>query len=363
MSDVLAIGKVIKMPCMRSGVCKYTNENILVTKSALDQMKQSAIGIPVIIEHPNEKITDESIKTMPVVGRVADLHYIESEELWYAHFVVDTAEAVSLLENGHGVSTAWYGEKYGESGTFNNSPFDRELIEGRYEHLAIVATPRYEMAINPIFMNSKGGHSGPSGDKLLIEKPQESISMLGKIFKKLTSREEIMVNSNEQYVVDVDGKEIDLKDAIDAMSEPKLNGETLVDIDGEKISLNSLIESYKNAKAAKKNEDEKKDEDEDEDDKGEKKQAKKNEDEKKDEDEDEDDKGEKKQAKKNMDDKEAEDKESAKKNEAEEEALTNARHRELEEAHINSAKESNSSEQMSLHDRVQLGLNRYGSKK
>ena len=357
MSDVLAIGKVIKMPCMRSGVCKYTNENILVTKAALDQMKQSAIGIPVIIEHPTEKITDESIKTMPVVGRVADLHYIESEELWYAHFVVDTSEAVSLLENGHGVSTAWYGEKYGESGTFNNSPFDRELIEGRYEHLAIVATPRYEMAINPIFMNSKDGQVGPSEDKLLIEIKKGSVSMLGKIFKKLTSREEIMVNSGEQYVVDVDGKEVDLKDAIDAMAEPKLNGETLVDIDGEKISLNSLIECFKNAK---KNEFEKKEkEDDEEDDKGEKKQAKKNEDEEKDEDE------KKKIAKKNEDEeKDAKDKdEAAKKNAADEQALVDARHKELEEAHINSAMLENSGEQLSLHDRVQLGLARYGSKK
>jgi hypothetical protein len=357
MSDVLAIGKVIKMPCMRSGVCKYTNENILVTKAALDQMKQSAIGIPVIIEHPTEKITDESIKTMPVVGRVADLHYIEAEELWYAHFVVDTSEAVSLLENGHGVSTAWYGEKYGESGTFNNSPFDRELIEGRYEHLAIVATPRYEMAINPIFMNSKDGQVGPSEDKLLIEIKKGSVSMLGKIFKKFTSREEIMVNSNEQYVVDVDGKEVDLKDAIEAMAEPKLNGETLVDIDGEKISLNSLIECFKNAK---KNEFEKKEkEDDEEDDKGEKKQAKKNEDDEKEETEDE-----KKVAKKNMEDKEAKDKEdAAKKNEADELALTNARHKELEDAHINSAMLENSSEQLSLHDRVKLGVSRYGSKK
>jgi hypothetical protein len=364
MSDVLAIGKVIKMPCMRSGVCKYPNESILVTKASLDNLKASAIGIPVIIDHPDQKITDESIKTMPVVGRVADLHYIESEELWYAHFIVDTAEAVQLLENGHGVSTAWYGIKYGESGTYNNTPYDRELIDGKYEHLAIVATPRYEMAVNPIFMNSKDGQNVLSEDNILIEKPKESISMLGKIFKKLTSREEIMVNSNESYVVDVDGKEIDLKDAIAAVSKigelPMINGEDKVDVDGEQVSINTLVKAYKASKA-KKNESEEKDE------KDEKKEAKKNESEEKDE---KDEKDEKKEAKKNGDlsdeeKKKLEETGEKKQNAVEEKSAevieAEARHAAIESAHLN-AMTFDPNEYLTINERVQLGKSKYGAK-
>ena len=345
MADVLAVGKVIKMPCMRSGVCRYPNESILVTKAALDQLKDSAIGIPVIIEHPEEKITDESIKTMPVVGRVADLHYIEDEELWYAHFVVDTAEAVALLENGYGVSTAWYGVKYGESGTYNNTPYDRELLEGRYEHLAIVANPRYEMARNPIFMNSMDRQNVLSEDKLITVKPKENISMLGKVFRKLISREEIMTNANESFVVDVDGKEIDLKDAVEAASKmgekPMINGEDKVDVDGEQVSINDLVKAYKASKA-KKNEDEEKDDEKDE-----KKEAQKNEDEKGEEKSDE--------KKENSVDLEAV------RVAAEEKIAAEARHKEIEDAHLN-AMTFNPNEYLTVSERVKLGKARYGSK-
>jgi hypothetical protein len=357
--EQLTIGKVIKMPCMRSWLCKYPNETILVTKQTLEALKQSAIGIPVIIDHPETPITAETIKTMPVVGRVADLHYDESGELYYAHFVIDDAEALKLIESGYGVSTAWYGDKYAGPGTFNNMPYDRELLEGRYEHLAIVQTPRYEMAVNPIFMNSIAGHSDNAGDKLINEN-KRSISMIGKVWKKLTSREEIKVNSGEEYSIEVDGLEVPLSEAIAAIAalkknekedkekeenKKKLNGEDTVDVDGEEMTVNELVAAYKKTKdAAKKNEDEEKTETKDE-------EKKENTDDK-----DADDKGEKKE---NSIPGETVEPDTTEKDLADEKARFNA----LNDAHLNSFQLDDGSEWLSLKERTDLGKAKYGSNK
>lgn len=344
----LAIGKVIKMACMRSGLCKYPNKTVLLTKESLAQMAPSIQGVPVVLDHPEGKITDQNVGDLPVVGRVADMHYDEANEVWLAHFIVDDARAVQLLQNGYGVSTAWFGDKYAAGGTFNNCPYDSELLEGRYEHLAIVERPRYEMAVDPIFLNSKDGHNDQPEVNIKTEPKKESVSMLGKLFRKVTQREEIMVNSNEDLFVEVDGVETPLKDVIahvaelnrnEKEKEPEkkmVNGDDEVDVDGEKMSVNELIEKYKASKPKANAEDEKKDE--------------------KKENETEDKKEEKDEKKEN----ETEEKDDEKKENSVEEKETIERFNDLDTANRNSM-EAEVSSNLSLRERTDAGRKRYGS--
>jgi len=270
MKETKAIGKVIKMPCMRRGLCAYSNETVLVTQETLEKIAPSIMGVPLVIDHPNDLITDENIGLLPVVGRVADMHYDSKDDLWYAHFVVDDQKGIDLLNDGYGISTAWFGDKYGSGGTLNNVGYDRELLEGRYEHLAIVKTPRYEMAINPIYLNSNCKNVDDMGiikdDNIITNSNTErSQSMIGKIFKKLVSREEIKTNEGEEIYVNVDGQDIAIsamvtelklnkKNEEEKKEEKKMaNGGDEVDVDGEKISVNELVKRYK-AGCGKKNE-------------------------------------------------------------------------------------------------------------
>jgi hypothetical protein len=340
MGQTLTVGKVIKMPCMRSGLCKYDKETILVTKESLQNMAPTIQGVPVVIEHPEEKITTENIDRLRVVGRVADMHYDDSSETWYAHFVIEDDEAVKLLQQGYGVSTAWIGQKYASGGTFNNCPYDKEVIEAKYEHLAIVKNPRYEMAFNPIFCNSKDRHNNDNIDNIINVEKKESISMIGKLFKKIIQKEEVMVNSNEEYTVEVDGKELPLKEAIEqiklnAKEEAKCNE---VDVDGEKMSVNELVDAYKNLKKAS---------------------LEKEEEDKKRENEAEEEKKKEEEAKKNA---ENEEEETKKEEEKEEKAKKNSRFNELDELHKN-GKAIDQVEFLSVHERVELGKSKYGSKK
>ena len=206
------------------------------------------------------------------------------------------------------------------------------------------------MAVNPVFMNSKGGQNIPSKDNINIDNPKRSISMFGKIFRKTTNREEIMANSNEEMVVEIDGKEMPLKDAIEAAAKnemPMINGDSKVDVDGEQVSINALIKAYKASKA-KKNES---DEDEGKDEKKEGK--KKNEGEEKKEEKDE---------KKENSTEKTEEQIAEEKKIADEKAITNSRFDEIDHIHANGVR-NDPSEMLSLHERVTLGKSRYGSGK
>jgi hypothetical protein len=345
MDKILSIGKVIKMPCMRSGLCKYTDETVLVTKEFLEKLAPTMQGIPVVLDHPDIRITDQNIGTLPVVGRVADMHFDAENDVWLAHFVIDNAKAVELLQQGYGVSTAWIGTKYAGGGTFNNCPYDREAVEGRYEHLAIVQNPRYEMAVGPIFLNAKDRQN--DNNKVIINNDIEkkgNNSMFGKVWKKITQREELMTNSNEEFVVEIDGVEKPLKDFIaDFKANAKKNEEekeeSKYDVDGEKMTVNELISAYKNLKVKKNEDDEaekKKKEDE----------TKKNEEEEKEEEE--------KETKKN---------EEKEKDEKDEKVKKNARFNELDQIHENAGNKVDEIVFLSLKERTDLGKNRYGSKK
>lgn len=219
MSEKLVIGKTLMIPCMRKGLCSYdapVKETILLSQDALERLSKTAHGIPVVIEHTD--VNNENVDQV-VVGRVADMHYDADTDLWMAHFVLDSQEAVDLLQNGWGVSTAYAIKSVSSGGTLNNVPYDREVTDAEYKHLAIVAKPRYEMARNPIFYNSKNDlRNVADGVTININEPKQSggrkmISLFKRIF------EPIKLNENEDVYVQVDGKEHKLADIMSKMQE------------------------------------------------------------------------------------------------------------------------------------------------
>lgn len=355
-NDILTIGKVIKMKCMRRGLCAYPNETILVSQNALQILAPSAQGIPVVIDHPNELITEDNISQLPVVGRVGDLHYDDIDDTWYAHFIIDRQEGIDLLQEGWGISTAWFGEKYAGGGTYNNVPYDRELLEGKYEHLAIVKTPRYEMATDPIFLNSKTCKSDNNVPKIINNDSMNSnhkkaSNMISKIFKKLITKEEIHTNEGEELFVDVDGKEMPISHLVDELKKNKKNEDEKkdkeekrmanesdeVDVDGKKMSVGELVKQYKNMCKSKKNAD----------------------DEEKDKEEEKEVEIEVKSA--SADEEKAEEKKESKKNSKDQDEQ-NERFTMIKELHENGVTYKLEEEFTSTREKVLLGQQRYGKK-
>lgn len=258
MTEKLVIGKTVKIPCMRPGLCRYDQENetILLSAETLAEMSKTSHGIPVIIDHQD---VDSGNVEQVTVGRVADMH-LEDDGVWWAHFVVDTQDAVDRLQNGWGVSTGYGVLGKGPGGTLNNVPYDAEVTEAKYLHLAIVQRPRYEMAKGPVFYNSlqQGGEVATIVDKGNPQKNSGGSRMSFKLWR--TKREEVKCNEAEDMMVEVDGKSKSLNDLLNEMhgmemkrqaDEDKsklMNGDDEVEYKGEKIKVNELVKRYQELK-------------------------------------------------------------------------------------------------------------------
>jgi len=268
MTDMV-VGKTIVMPCMRRGLVKYPDETVLVSQKALEQLSETAYGIPVTIDHPHRKIDSESLPEIQVVGRVSKMFFKPEDDLWYAEFVVDKEDGVKLLQDGWGVSTAWYGHEYTQGGSYNALEYDRELVSGRYEHLAIVKNPRYEMATDPIFLNSKTSKpctSIPKGNSITLKSISNpgGVKMFAKIWR--TTREEVKANENEELVLELEHGQVPLSKILEELKEYKpekkeasmraLNDDEEVEVNGNMMKVSELKKHYQEYMESKKNKDE-----------------------------------------------------------------------------------------------------------
>jgi hypothetical protein len=333
---------------MRKGLVAYDDETILLNQEVLADLAKTAYGIPLVVEHPDIPIDESTIGQIPIVGRVSCMEYNLATDEWEAEFVVETQAAVDLLQKGHGVSTGWYGIKYGPGGTMNNVPYGKELLQGRYEHLAIVANPRYEMAFNPIFLNSKEDGCKTIEQAANINTNQSTPGRRKTMFNLFRNkREEIKVNEGDTMMVNMDdGESKSLNELVDEYKKKKeaskpeekkmLNDDDMVEVDGEQMSIKELKAKLKGdcKEAAKEPEGFK-----------------------------EEDKGDKEGVAKSVGEQnEAEPEAKENEKEDEEDKKTNANFKKLKDKHTNSAAPVEQ-DFVSTRERVEMGRLRYGSAK
>lgn len=146
-------GRLFVARFIESALVGYGDDGILnVTNEALSRFYQTMIGCPVIIKH--QDVTDDNAQEIRV-GVVSNVEY--TNDGWYScSGVIWDKEALELIGKGWSVSCTYEVlETTGVSGERNNVPFDDELVNGRFLHLAIVPNPRYEKATITL-INSKG---------------------------------------------------------------------------------------------------------------------------------------------------------------------------------------------------------------
>lgn len=222
----------------------YGDEGVLnVTNEALARFYQTMIGCPVIIKH--QDVTDENAQEIRV-GVVSNAEY--TNDGWYScSGIIWDKEALDLIGKGWSVSCTYEVlETTGVSGERNNVPFDDELVNGRFLHLAIVPNPRYEKATITL-MNSKGK------------------SMWKNIFnsKKLKNSEEKEKDMAKQNEADTDKNA--LKNKIMEHINGAIKGDKKVDGEGEGSWYKELREmldklAYTKSEDEKSNSDEEKEE-------------------------------------------------------------------------------------------------------
>ena len=135
---------------IEKGVCEYADERVYLSEETLFRCLPTIKGRPVIIDHKTG-ITPENMNDY-AVGYVTGFNMQSACD---CDFVIFEDEGKAVIAEGYSVSCAYKPKAFGPGGTWHNVPYDREITDLEYTHLALVQNPRYEDA--KVYENAKDG--------------------------------------------------------------------------------------------------------------------------------------------------------------------------------------------------------------
>lgn len=199
-------GRFFRARFLQPGLVKYSFGVCLLTKEVIDKFVYKFVGCPVVIDHKD--VTDESAKDMRV-GVISKVDFDPFDAWYWCEGVIFDQEAINLVNNGYNVSCQYEITQYATNDKeelHNGNPYDKEILDGAPEHLAIVKNPRYEnamIAVNAIDLTASNEekwitikpHGEDSEDfrRLKLEdgeSPEEAIKRVYKDGKKEETKDE-----------------------------------------------------------------------------------------------------------------------------------------------------------------------------
>lgn len=229
-------GRFFKSRFLQAGLVKYQFGVCLLKKETIDKFVNTFIGCPVVINH--QDVTDESAKEQRV-GVISRVYFEPSDAWFWCEGVLFDSEAIDLVQKGYTVSCQYEITEYSDNSDgelHNGNPYDKEILGGRFEHLAIVDSPRYEdaiIAVNAICKNEfdenahprdKDGKFSNGNNSNFYNEKSKSIELKGNELG--TSDDEIRKNGLEYYKSNLQGK--------------KFNNKELGDVLFSRVGLNKL---------------------------------------------------------------------------------------------------------------------------
>lgn len=297
-------GKIYYGLHFQPGVAEYKDNpkddgsplRIYINSETAKNMDITFPGRPVFVRHKDD-MTEEDFQDSD--GYVVESFFNKSDGNHWAKFIITTEGGENAIQDGWKLSNAYYRKKQAGPGRCNGVDYDVEVMEGEYEHLAMVRDPRYEQSIvlTPDAFKEYNLQKEQELLKLSNEKDKNPIinNKKGEAGMLNFFKKEKVENSaeleNTMVMLPRSNKSISITDLVQNADEEEMkkdepksaNGGDTVKVGEEEMSVNELVEKYENMKKKSKNEDDdkgdkKKSENED-DDKDDKKKSMENEDE------------------------------------------------------------------------------------
>lgn len=139
-------GKYFKARFLQPGLVKYSFGVCLLEKETIDRFVHSFVGCPVIIGHKD--VTNDNAKELSC-GNICHIWYDNSDGWYWCDGIIDKEEALDKINQGYNVSCQYEITEYANNTTgalHNGNAYDKVILNGKPEHLAIVDKPRYENA-------------------------------------------------------------------------------------------------------------------------------------------------------------------------------------------------------------------------
>lgn len=220
-------GRPFKSRFLQAGLVKYDFGVCLLLKETIDKFIDTFRGCPVVINHK------DNITEADKVGVINNIWFSEQDGWFWCDGILIDEEAVKLVEDeGYNVSCQYAITDYSvnrEGKLHNGNPYDKEILDGVFEHLAIVENPRYEgayiavnayVAKNAICRNEFKENEHPRDDEGKFTESNESASYFANWedvpeielkpneLDSITDIEELRKAAHEYYKNNLQGKPI-----------------------------------------------------------------------------------------------------------------------------------------------------------
>lgn len=136
-------GRPFKARFLQAGLVKYNFGVCLLKKETIDKFLNTFLEDPVIINHIDDINSDD------VCGIIQKVWFSAEDGWFWCSGILTSEKAIKLIEDGYNVSCQYRITDYTdnvEGKLHNANPYDKEILDGVFEHLAIVENPRYEDA-------------------------------------------------------------------------------------------------------------------------------------------------------------------------------------------------------------------------
>lgn len=325
------------------GVAEYREPGqepyrVFLNEATAKKMDASFDGKPVYVRHVNEvDLTDKN----EIDGWVVKSFFNKADGKHWVEFLVVSDRGLQAIEKGWRLSNAYFPESFGSGGQWHGVDYQKEVLGGQYEHLAIVDNPRYDESVIFTPEQFKAYNDSKEAELKRLANSKGEPKVKFNFFKKAK-----VENSAELEATSVtlpeSKKEVTLSEAIELADKHVImnmqgyaNEDHMVKVGEEEMSVKDLVNKFSAMASEKKANEDKKEE-----------EKKENEDEKKDE--------EKKENAPESEEKK--DKEEKKENSKEE-----------EQEHFEAIKNAHEKAPIGTHtvdlDKVARGKSRYGSGK
>lgn len=245
------------------GVAEYREDDkshrIYLNEETLRKMDSSFSGKPIFVEHVDEVNQNLDELNGESDGWVFDSFYNSHDGKHWTRFVITSEKGKRAIKNGYKLSNAYKPKMNGRRGIWNGVDYDNEVVDGEYEHLAIVRNPRYAESVimSPEQFKSYNENLKTELARISNSKPQEKPKMRSilnfferKPIENSIDYEKVCVtlpNSGREMSI------FQIVNEMDQFEEKKKLNEASSDMkvkleDGVIFNVGDLVKEYKNVK-------------------------------------------------------------------------------------------------------------------
>ena len=132
------------------GLAEYRDKEgepyrIMLNEDTLRTMDPTFAGKPLYVRHVEE--VDLANLQNDADGYVIESFYNKADSSHWVKFIAVSDEAKDVIKKGWKLSNAYVPTKFGAEGSYHGVSYKKEILDGVFEHLALVNNPRYAESI------------------------------------------------------------------------------------------------------------------------------------------------------------------------------------------------------------------------